>query len=53
MDRFYNAAYGRRVVEPMRGQGYAGTFSQVLIFVLMAVVIMVRPAGLFGRKEAV
>lgn len=35
------------------GQGYAGTFSQVLIFVLMAVVIMVRPAGLFGRKEAV
>ncbi|GAA4370324.1 branched-chain amino acid ABC transporter permease [Agromyces bauzanensis] len=35
------------------GQGYAGTFSQVLIFVLMAVVIAVRPAGLFGRKEAV
>lgn len=35
------------------GQGYAGTFAQVLIFVLMAIVIMVRPAGLFGRKEAV
>jgi branched-chain amino acid transport system permease protein len=35
------------------GQGYYGTFAQVLIFVLMAVVILVRPAGLFGRKEAV
>jgi branched-chain amino acid transport system permease protein len=35
------------------GQGYFGTFAQVLIFVLMAVVILVRPAGLFGRKEAV
>jgi branched-chain amino acid transport system permease protein len=34
------------------GQGYAGTFSQVLIFVLMAAVILVRPAGLFGREEA-
>jgi branched-chain amino acid transport system permease protein len=35
------------------GQAYAETFSQVLIFLLMAVVILVRPAGLFGRKEAV
>lgn len=34
------------------GQGYAGSFSQVLIFVLMAVVILVRPSGLFGREEA-
>ena len=34
------------------GQGYAGTFSQVLIFVLMAAVILVRPSGLFGREEA-
>lgn len=34
------------------GQGYAGQFSQVLIFVLMAAVILVRPAGLFGREEA-
>jgi branched-chain amino acid transport system permease protein len=33
------------------GQGYASTFSQVLIFVLMAVVILARPAGLFGRRE--
>ncbi|MDJ0335032.1 branched-chain amino acid ABC transporter permease [Salinibacterium sp. G-O1] len=34
------------------GQGYASTFSQIIIFVLMAVVILVRPAGLFGRKES-
>jgi branched-chain amino acid transport system permease protein len=33
------------------GQGYAGQFSQVLIFVLMAAVILVRPSGLFGREE--
>jgi branched-chain amino acid transport system permease protein len=35
------------------GQGYASTFSQILIFILMAVVILVRPAGLFGRRESV
>jgi branched-chain amino acid transport system permease protein len=34
------------------GQAYAPTFAQILIFVLMALVILVRPAGLFGRKEA-
>lgn len=34
------------------GQGYASTFSQIVIFILMAVVILVRPAGLFGRKES-
>lgn len=34
------------------GQAYAGQFSQVFIFVLMALVILVRPAGLFGREEA-
>lgn len=34
------------------GQGYAGQFSQVLIFVLMAAVVLVRPAGLFGREVA-
>ncbi|NNM47081.1 branched-chain amino acid ABC transporter permease [Knoellia koreensis] len=34
------------------GQGYVGQFSQVLIFVLMALVILFRPAGLFGREEA-
>ena len=33
------------------GQGYAETISQLVIFILMAVVIMVRPAGLFGRQE--
>lgn len=34
------------------GQAYAPTLSQILIFVLMAVVVLVRPAGLFGREEA-
>jgi branched-chain amino acid transport system permease protein len=34
------------------GQGYRGQFSQVLIFVLMAAVILIRPSGLFGREEA-
>lgn len=34
------------------GQGYYGSVSQVMIFVLMAVVILFRPAGLFGREEA-
>lgn len=32
------------------GQAYAPGLSQVLIFVLMAVVILVRPAGLFGKE---
>ncbi|MGV8876037.1 MAG: branched-chain amino acid ABC transporter permease [Rhodoglobus sp.] len=35
------------------GQAYASSFAQILIFVLMAVVILVRPAGLFGRRESV
>ena len=35
------------------GQAYAGTFAQIAIFILMAVVILVRPAGLFGRQESV
>ncbi|MFP5253540.1 MAG: branched-chain amino acid ABC transporter permease [Actinomycetes bacterium] len=34
------------------GQAYAASFAQILIFVLMAVVVLVRPAGLFGREEA-
>jgi len=33
------------------GQAYAPTFAQVLIFVLMAGVVLFRPAGLFGRDE--
>ncbi len=33
------------------GQAYAPTFAQILIFVLMAIVVLVRPAGLFGREE--
>ena len=34
------------------GQGYYGQLSQVLIFVLMAAVVLIRPAGLFGREES-
>ncbi|NLG22669.1 MAG: branched-chain amino acid ABC transporter permease, partial [Actinomycetales bacterium] len=34
------------------GQAYAPTFSQVLIFVLMALVILFKPTGLFGREES-
>lgn len=33
------------------GQAYAASLSQIVIFVLMAIVILVRPAGLFGREE--
>ncbi len=34
------------------GQAYAPSLAQIAIFVLMAVVVLVRPAGLFGREEA-
>ena len=34
------------------GQAYYGQLSQILIFVLMAAVVLFRPAGLFGREEA-
>ncbi|MGD8201005.1 branched-chain amino acid ABC transporter permease [Ornithinimicrobium sp. W1679] len=33
------------------GQAYAASLSQIVIFVLMALVILLRPAGLFGREE--
>ncbi|WP_109471000.1 branched-chain amino acid ABC transporter permease [Ornithinimicrobium cavernae] len=33
------------------GQAYAPQLSQIVIFVLMALVILARPAGLFGREE--
>jgi branched-chain amino acid transport system permease protein len=33
------------------GQAYAPSLSQILIFVLMAVVVLLRPAGLFGKEE--
>lgn len=35
------------------GQAYAPQLSQVVIFMLMALVILWRPAGLFGREERV
>lgn len=34
------------------GQAYAPAFAQILIFVLMALVILIRPAGLFGKEES-
>lgn len=34
------------------GQAYAPAFAQVVIFLLMALVILARPAGLLGREEA-
>jgi branched-chain amino acid transport system permease protein len=33
------------------GSVYIPTFSQSLVFVLMALVLLLRPAGLFGREE--
>ena len=45
------AGFGVGVVEEM-GQAYAPTFAQVIIFVVMALVILARPAGLLGREEA-
>ena len=33
------------------GQAYQPAFAQIIIFVLMAVVVLLRPAGLFGREE--
>jgi branched-chain amino acid transport system permease protein len=33
------------------GQAFAPAFAQIVIFVLMAVVVLLRPAGLFGREE--
>jgi branched-chain amino acid transport system permease protein len=35
------------------GNMYLQAFSQSLVFVLMAVVLLLRPAGLFGREEGV
>lgn len=34
------------------GQAYAPAFAQILIFILMALVILWRPAGFFGKEEA-
>jgi branched-chain amino acid transport system permease protein len=33
------------------GIAYMPAFAQIIIFILMAVVVLVRPAGLFGREE--
>jgi branched-chain amino acid transport system permease protein len=34
------------------GNLYVPALSQTLVFILMAVVLLWRPAGLFGREEA-
>ncbi|ADU48885.1 branched-chain amino acid ABC transporter permease [Intrasporangium calvum] len=33
------------------GVAYAPAYAQIVIFIMMALVILVRPAGLFGREE--
>ncbi|HET7397755.1 MAG TPA: branched-chain amino acid ABC transporter permease [Intrasporangium sp.] len=33
------------------GVAYAPSYAQIVIFVLMALVVLVRPSGLFGREE--
>ena len=33
------------------GVAYVPAFAQIVIFILMAVIVLVRPAGLFGREE--
>lgn len=33
------------------GVAYVPAFAQIVIFILMAVVVLLRPAGLFGREE--
>jgi branched-chain amino acid transport system permease protein len=33
------------------GIAYAPTCAQIVIVVLMALVVLVRPSGLFGREE--
>lgn len=33
------------------GVAYAPAYAQIVIFILMALVVLVRPAGLFGREE--
>jgi branched-chain amino acid transport system permease protein len=35
------------------GNVYVPSLSQTLVFILMAAVLLIRPAGLFGREEAV
>ena len=37
----------------MLGNYYAPSLSQTLVFIVMAAVLLWRPAGLFGREEAV
>jgi branched-chain amino acid transport system permease protein len=34
------------------GNLYVPALSQILVFILMAAVLLWRPAGLFGREEA-
>jgi branched-chain amino acid transport system permease protein len=45
------AGFGVGVLQALANL-YAPTVAQTLVFVLMAAVLLVRPAGLFGREEA-
>lgn len=44
------AGFGIGVIQSL-GNVYASSVSQVLVFIVMAVVLLIRPAGLFGREE--
>jgi len=45
------AAYAIGIIQQL-GNVYVPLLSQVLVFIIMALVLLVRPAGLFGREEA-
>lgn len=45
------AGFGVGLLQAM-GNLYVPSLSQTLVFILMALVLLLRPAGLFGREEA-
>jgi branched-chain amino acid transport system permease protein len=45
------AAYAIGIIQQL-GNVYVPLLSQALVFIVMALVLLVRPAGLFGREEA-
>jgi branched-chain amino acid transport system permease protein len=44
------AGYAIGVIQSL-GNVYVPTLSQVLVFIVMALVLLLRPSGLFGREE--
>jgi len=49
--RFGRGRFGIGLISAL-GNLYVPALSQTLVFILMAVVLLWRPAGLFGREEA-